>query len=1430
MLGTGGGAAPAAGRTTPATPTSKWEREEETFCLVTSENSKGLSSCSGSQNVDCRGKSGTCNVCSAPCSSCFHVNKVLLKSNDESAGETCAENIEIGQLSVLSTVAGMNSTSDSLSENAVGKTSSRTSNASASDDSVVHSKSEGRRVPEGHDDCLSCVSGTDEHANKKSDTEDSMIKYNKPSKIKGESSDEVPPSSSQTGLNSQNSGFSKSTDVATDLLKFQNTSSQPSNGKYVSHDQNPRDVKDEKPSPTKDGLLESSIEHRDSLSPKGVASDVVCDDPPATALNSNQNNDDMEVVFQPIDETDDSDMVEQDVKVCDICGDAGREDLLAFCCRCSDGAEHTYCMREMLAKVPEGEWLCEECQAVGHVGNGRQEKIGRVDENEKNNSGHASSEYANSSDVEGQRTKGSMRIPCKRHRDDDDVEVSSIVKKPALESILGSPRPSNSGKAAALTRENSLKSLDKGRLQSAHHSSLDTVPVNDTTESASSASDLRLHSFRGTFSKSNSFSSLNSKPKVKLVDQVVIQRQKSAKEHSSFRLKEGVVRSIGKSMSFKSTNSSRSESKIKTMSPRLSHIHDIKNTKQRIPFERQRSFRTEPSSINSVRGTSVSSTSRIDKRPAPRGESSSLATIANHHEMKPVQADGKSAALSRSSSLAARRTADLSSSAGVFKRPSVHGGPSVSGANNIEQKYSQTSLKEDNSCSVVAERPPFNANEGIPDGLPRSGDLTNSGERMKECSGSRSGPPSVKSSRDESDNLKAAIEAAVLRKPGVYRKHRAFGQSDDSSVSILGCEVATHQDPISSSLRNKKLSSNTELPERPTVSRNLTADSIRQETSNFVKQSSLVPVEGLSSGGRDGVHISYSSRDVFSNVPAAMPFFLKSVAVPEHEYIWQGSFEVCRSGKIPDSWDGIQAHLSTCASPKVIEAVNKFRSRIVLYEVPRSSTWPIQFQEHGVREDNIALFFFAKDLESYDKIYKVLLDNMMKNDLALKGNVNGVELLIFPSNQLPDNSQRWNMLFFLWGVFRGKKESCLQQMPESLNQFCAPRDIPPPIMSLPENRCSLRPIAVDLHGSEDAAPVLELPASEELRRLLSSRVANRDCGTKSLDQLDHRLNSSSSPAVQGDSANRCQEMRGTSQQQRCSAAAVDSKEGDVSSSCSPPLAMESSSCSGREQMLMQSDTTPLDRQQLSHHASKSVVGALKEGMDEGPMLDKTCKQNQAKSRVEAGDLPGDGETLLKDHRNTRDLNMEHNRWISNQRECMLPGSSVVPRTLYADGVLEKMNHVPCGAYALQNQHLVPECDESAERHFFPTESKPVEGINFSVGSTPWKMHLLEQDRAHDRAPDLELALGAERKSLTLAIQPLVGSKVEQKVKEEHVLEEAGTRAEDDDDVAASLSLSLSFPFPESTKQPAPKTEQQLVPEGERVNATSMLLFGNLRDN
>ena len=70
-----------------------------------------------------------------------------------------------------------------------------------------------------------------------------------------------------------------------------------------------------------------------------------------------------------------------------------------------------------------------------------------------------------------------------------------------------------------------------------------------------------------------------------------------------------------------------------------------------------------------------------------------------------------------------------------------------------------------------------------------------------------------------------------------------------------------------------------------------------------------------------------------------------------------------KSGKPPEFYGGIQAHLSTLASPKVLEVVNTFPHKVSLNEVPRLSSWPTQFHDNSPKEDNIALYFFAKDLE-----------------------------------------------------------------------------------------------------------------------------------------------------------------------------------------------------------------------------------------------------------------------------------------------------------------------------------------------------------------------------------------------------------------------------------------------------------------------------------
>lgn len=125
--------------------------------------------------------------------------------------------------------------------------------------------------------------------------------------------------------------------------------------------------------------------------------------------------------------------------------------------------------------------------------------------------------------------------------------------------------------------------------------------------------------------KCNSFSTLNSKPKVKHVEMAVPQKQKQTGEPSSLDNKEGTFRSLSKSMSLKPAilnRSSAPESKVKMLSPKFSHVQDVKGSKhakdQNI-FERKNSLKSDVGSSKAVSST----------LSPPR------------HDQKTLQADGK---------------------------------------------------------------------------------------------------------------------------------------------------------------------------------------------------------------------------------------------------------------------------------------------------------------------------------------------------------------------------------------------------------------------------------------------------------------------------------------------------------------------------------------------------------------------------------------------------------------------------------------------------------------------------------------------------------------------------------------------------------------------------------------------------------------------
>ncbi|EMS56098.1 Tyrosine-protein kinase BAZ1B [Triticum urartu] len=137
---------------------------------------------------------------------------------------------------------------------------------------------------------------------------------------------------------------------------------------------------------------------------------------------------------------------------------------------------------------------------------------------------------------------------------------------------------------------------------------------------------------------------------------------------------------------------------------------------------------------------------------------------------------------------------------------------------------------------------------------------------------------------------------------------------------------------------------------------------------------------------------------------------------------FRGCFEIWRTGRSSKFCKGLQGHLSCSASQKVLEIAKKFPSKIRLEQLPRRNIWPPQFHGNGLSYDSIGLFFFAQDIQSYERHYSKLVEWMLKGDLALRGNIETAELLIFPSNILPKSFQRWNMSYYLWGVFRVRRK------------------------------------------------------------------------------------------------------------------------------------------------------------------------------------------------------------------------------------------------------------------------------------------------------------------------------------------------------------------------------------------------------------------------
>ncbi|KAI4384686.1 hypothetical protein MLD38_002805 [Melastoma candidum] len=1053
--------------------------------------------------------------------------------------------------------------------------------------------------------------------------------------------------------------------------------------------------------------------------------------------------------------SEESDILEHDVKVCDICGDAGREDLLAVCSRCSDGAEHTYCMREMLQKVPEGEWLCEECKFSDETENG----LGGVVD------GKSSVVIATSSMVSDGRLT-------------ENVEVALAGKG------VGSTEFCGPTKLSTLSRESSFKNNDKGKRkvgnsvpQSAHH-------VQESLENVRSPFS-KLQSPKGALLKSKSFSALSSKTNIKL-DEVVSPKQRG-KEHISTFTKDGPDKAMSKSISFKA-NPGRSiavEAKARMLSSKISCSQDSKGPKVVRDGSLSGMNLRKLDRTVSLRNGSAISTSVLDRKVIACGDAAPLTSASSLRDLKAMQSDGRLTALAKSVGWNAVKGASSSdkitnTSGDQKSNYSYLGEDQLSGASRDARGIRNGGLARPRDWANYPEKAREN-----PLGRSRQSITTASksnfcqkcrelGHECESCifsgpfgQGSEAPPTRlVREDTHHTDKYNAAITSDMLKKPGIYRRNKGTGKSGDAS--ILNHDVKSVDLPSLPNIPNEADGA----PEGPT-----TVSNSFSPPHMSVNNSSQVKVSSMEVG---------PSKDLPSLWASVAPQPCQVLAIPEHDHSWKGKFEVYRGNMLPEVLGGVQAHVSTWASPKVLDAVKLLPSKICLNEVSRRSAWPTQFHECGAKDENIALYFFAEDLESYERSYKCQVEKMTKNDLALKGIFDGVELLIFASNQLPKQSQRWNMLFYLWGVFRSRSvdgfgcESGSSQNSSISASNLVSMDVDEP--------CAAQPMPTELslpncNGGNDSVksqyteqmhldPLVVLGKGQENINYRSSGGSFRSAGSSGAQKKGAEIypGEVSFPEL------------------------TQSMELDIDKKPSETLGSSSSVSTGYPHFTRRDEGNGRIPEMLSRTNAVKLEGFTERNMLE--MREIAPTEDLAASKVEKKLRSGIGIT-----------------------ECCAPGHA----SGLTDGCQSESNEpAPCGTLEGEKRRdrlFVLEGMESKEMHFFPVKSNVSETLK-----APRAGGLAQYV---DGFPNLDLALGAKTDEEKKEVLPLLVGAVDKTESYGRPLGTARLKKEADS-VSGSLSLSLSFPFPDEERRikPASDGEHQRIQERSHVS-TSLRLFRGL---
>ncbi|KAJ8465408.1 hypothetical protein OPV22_027960 [Ensete ventricosum] len=1145
-----------------------------------------------------------------------------------------------------------------------------------------------------------------------------------------------------------------------------------------------------------------------------------------------------------------SDCMLYDVKVCDICGDTGREELLATCSRCIDGAEHTYCMRTMLYKIPEGDWLCEECQLKAEL------EMKRLDKTESfsgtsnvqclNKKGETIGKSMNPENLANLNTKPTDPEACgsskemqnpmrtgKGHTYQMDLASPTVKKfsETADEALkVASPRI-----CSAFTRENSFKNFHTAEVTGTNMASSPGSQYAKSSRTSSHSPSLgyspsivkeKLCSSKGFASKQVSFKK-NEEPKVEHLAEGV--SQNLAKESTPRNTQyQALVETINKSASFDNISSGlhsiqSSDNYQSIKSPQDEDPGSLKPKKEINVTERKISFVLDhPFASPHVRRKSLPN---LSMKVAPLNRN-----LSKNFEPSIL---GTSKGLNRENDSEYKEVKQQSSfkckSYGIFdsenrKRESWHQAHSKDKTKSIPNT---STIRISGGKSVLC-----------------SGKLTKASyatqcrqvDRLTLCSAKPSAAVSLIDGTIKRNRWKDVAKAAMSRN----NKSRIVEQSERRLLSNHVNSEGSSRSSLTSSICQKNFPLEG-APDGKVILRSSDTDYSKTDSAANIEQTEH-STKSLCNSGAGDLNVNPTNFDELNEKsltqalphhPSLLATISRPVIIPEQECIWQGAFEILKIGTITEIVDGIQAHLSMFASPKVREVVCQFPCKIQLEEVPRMSLWPLQFQEISPKEFNIALYFFAKDAESYERSYRKVLEAAIENDLALKGNIGEVELLIFPSSMLPESSQRWNMLFFLWGIFRGRKSDSFKPHTD-LQELCESKIVTDPTIQelSPSHTCELStfqkhdsqkyPPKEFSWGNESSGPSTSGP--EDIGKTHS--FLYKAAGEKESGELSNH-NSDLCPRIYSFDLNEiCPAVKSIETD-------LGNLDDDAGAGKSPHihansvLNSPSGSLLGYSASSFGQDIGGTEKIKEKECSAKIEVGT-KDNIRKIDCLSWGSKPNMKRARICSATY---GEASWStDGANTRqekagyfcpEDDLEHKRMkhyreghsTGSHRDQSMDGRSPFKVQPFANGYLHEQQQ----RYGVNYGIVMSESIRCTERSFFPVDSGPlrnnvVENFRYFISRED------EASRESDDTPDLELSLGGKKQSLKKEIFASFHPSVDK-----GRLYKLSGSTFSKDDMSARLSRSLASPDMEK------KNTENPVPKELRGSNTFLNLFGGSPD-